>query len=122
MTKKQWAYLMYGCIMLFFSIVAVYFWYGEKRYNKMVADFTRRKIDGLVVKSVMGLRGFYYLDIKDNISNDTLKYYLPKSWFFRDNHIATGDSVSKQMNNKVMEFYKLKDRVFEKCCKYEIGM
>lgn len=100
----------------------IYFWKGENKFDKMVSEFTNKKIDGIVSFSKEGSRGFHLIEIADKISDSTLKYNVPKSWFFKENGIKIGDSVSKESNSKTMTFYKAKNGVFEKCCDYEIGM
>ncbi len=100
----------------------IYFIEGGNKFDKMVLQFTSKKIEGRISYSKKGTRGFHILEISDRLSNSTLKYNLPKSWFFKENNILNEDSVSKKSNTPVMTIYKLKNGIYEKCCDYEIGM
>lgn len=114
-TVIQLVVLLLG--VLFFGI---YFYNGETKYNKMCDDFTERRFNGLVVKSIAEGRGFYLIEINDEISDSTLQYTVPKSWFFKNNDIKIGDSVCKKVDSRIMTFYKRKSNVYEKCCEYEL--
>lgn len=116
---------IYLQLLLFLSVGifwSIYFWNGNIKFGKLVSEFTNRKIDGIVTYSEVGTRGFHFIEIADNLSDSTLIYNLPKSWFFKENKIIKGDSVSKEWNSRLMTFYKFKNGTYEKCCEYEIGM
>lgn len=112
---------------LLLPVVAIFFWgifflKGDNKFDKMVADFSKRKFNGVILKSQEKDRGFHIIEIKDEISNSLLEYNIPKSWFFKENNIQPGDRVSKEPNSKIMTFYKFKNDRYEKCCDYELGM
>jgi hypothetical protein len=105
--------------LLFWSI---FFFEGETKYNKTISELNNKKIGGIVLKSNELNRGFHLIEISDKISNCKLIYNLPKSWFFKENNILIGDSVSKEAKSETMTFYKKSKGRFQKCCEYEIGM
>ncbi len=105
--------------LLFWSI---FFFEGEKKYNKTISELNNKKISGFVLKSNEVNRGFHLIEISDKITNCKLIYKLPKSWFFKENNIIIGDSVSKEAKSEIMTFYKKSKGRFQKCCEYEIGM
>ena len=122
MKKSKMIYLPLLLPLLGVIFWSIYFSKGENKFEEMVSQFTNKKIDGIVLYSKEGTRGFFLIEIADKLSDSTLKYNVPKSWFFKENDIKIGDSVSKKSNSKIMTFYKVKNGVFEKCCDYEIGM
>lgn len=122
MKKNKMIFIPLILPLLAFLFWGVFFWKGEKKFDKMTLEFTNKKINGIISKSNEKNRGFHLLEIYDKTNNSTLSYSLPKSWFFKENKIQVGDSVSKEANSKIMIFYKNKNGTFEKCCEYEIGM
>jgi hypothetical protein len=119
--NKNWMILL-PLMMALFGIIfwTIFFWIGGYKFAKMVQDFTEREFRGIVIISSEQHRGFHFIKIKDYVSDSTLEYSVPGSWFFKENNIRIGDSVSKEINNKTMTFYKLKNGFFEKCCEYEL--
>lgn len=116
---------IYTPLLIFIAAIifwGIFFFNGDGKFDKMVSDFTARQINGTITFSSEKGRGFYLLEINDKVSDTDLKFSVPKSWFFKENNIQVGDSVSKEANSKKMTFFKNSDGSFEKCCEYEIGM
>lgn len=118
--NKKYLPLLLPILALIFWVL--YFWMGEKKFDEMTLEFTNKRIKGIIVKSNEKNRGFHFLEIKEKSTNSRFHYSLPKSWFFIENNIQVGDSVSKEAKSNVMTFFKYKNGKFIKCCDYEIGM
>jgi hypothetical protein len=50
--------------------------------KQTVRDFSQRSINGIVRTSSKGGRGTQLIEIEDEITDSTLIYCLPLSWFF----------------------------------------
>lgn len=105
-------------IVIFIGLI--YFYNGEKKYNKMVDDYQEKEIKGLIINLKEEGRGDHLLEINDKVSNKVLKYSLPVSWEIKEYGIQNGDSVSKEANSKTITFYKNEGGVYIKLCDFEL--
>ena len=117
--KKYNYILIIGFTTIVVTLI-VFFTVNASKYDDKLEALQKSEFNGLIKDTKKETRGFYYIMIKDNISKTFLKYSLPSDWFFLENKIQSGDSVSKNANSKMITFYKLKNGVFEKCCDYEV--
>lgn len=110
-------------LVVFFILISVSLYRSYKaevRNDEMVKDFTERKMNGLITRSKAGSKGSHLLNIKDRESNLELKYIVLQNWFFLENNVQVGDSVSKLANTKILSIFKFKENGYEKCCDYEV--
>jgi len=117
--QKKYKFLWPLLIPLTFAIIAIPFFYnGQKKHNAMVADYTKRPINGKVVSLRDAQRGSWFIDIDDNISKTKLSYVMQIAWYIREYNIQPGDSVCKTADNNIILFYKLHNRKYTKSCEY----
>jgi len=101
-------------------VMAVYLIVGTIKYGKMIDDIVNRQIIGVITLAREEGRGFFLIEINDEISHKTLCYSLRKSWFFKENNIKVGDKVDKAGYSTTLNFYTKINEQFEKCCDYQI--
>lgn len=85
----------------------------------------KAKINALVGQQINGViqlmkdegRGAYFLAIKTK--TDTLRIHsLPLGYEVENCNIKVGDSISKNANSRIINFYKFKNNLPEKYCEF----
>lgn len=114
------------CVLISIWVIIIgamvcFFLHGMNEYKKMEKDFISRNIEGRISSVEDAERGFYCIRIEDKVAKKSLLYQLPQSFFFKENKIRKGDSVSKEMNSTIMTFYKFDKGIYKECCDYKIG-
>jgi hypothetical protein len=93
---------------------------GQKKYDKMIFNFKRSKIDGKIENIIEKTRGFSEIKISDENSKSPIKISLPISWDIDHFNIEVGDSLRKKPFDNSIYFYKSTKGKSIEICKYQI--
>lgn len=103
-------------------IISLFIWLIHQMVerDKLFKELKAVKIDGRILKIEDKNKGSAKLTIKSHPSGDTVTYPFRNRYFFSENNITAGDSLSKELNIAVIYFYRRNFSGFEKPIKLNL--